>query len=80
VSRNLRDVTGLWRFNERSDGNFDVAVTNETANIAVSNRSNNVFLFSICKNMVLQNTPIIYTHPVLLEANEDEIKLLRVCV
>ena len=25
-----------------------------------------VFLFSICENMVLQNPPIIYTHPVLV--------------
>jgi len=26
--------------------------------------SHHVFLFSICENMVLQNPPIIYTHPV----------------
>jgi hypothetical protein len=31
----------------------------------------NVFLFSICENMVLQNSPIIYTHSVL--------HILRMC-
>jgi hypothetical protein len=27
-------------------------------------REDNVFMFSIYENMVLQNPPIIYTHPV----------------
>jgi hypothetical protein len=30
VPWNLRDVTVLWRFNARSDGNLDVVVTNGT--------------------------------------------------
>ena len=36
----------------------------ETANIPLSNGSEIMFLFSNCENMVLQNPPIIYTHPV----------------
>jgi hypothetical protein len=32
-----------------------------------------VFLFSICENMVLQNTPILYTHPVLLPHSLNHI-------
>jgi hypothetical protein len=67
VSWNLRDVTVLWRFNARSDGNLDVVVTDETANIPLSNGSNIVyFLFSTCGDMVLQSTPIIYTQPVCI--------------
>jgi hypothetical protein len=39
VSWNLRDVTVLWWFNARSNGNLDVVITNETANIPLSNVS-----------------------------------------
>jgi hypothetical protein len=47
VSWNLRGVTVLWRFNARSDGSLDVVVTNETANIPVSNGTNIMHFCSV---------------------------------
>jgi hypothetical protein len=43
----LGDVTVLWRFNARSDGNLDVVVTNKLANIPLSNRSNIMYFCSV---------------------------------
>jgi hypothetical protein len=45
VSWNLRDVTILWPFNARSDGNLDVVVINETAKIPLANGSNTYFSY-----------------------------------
>jgi hypothetical protein len=47
VSWNLCDVIVLWRFNARSDGNLDVVVTNETANVPLSNGSNIMYFCSV---------------------------------
>jgi hypothetical protein len=47
VARNLRDVRDSCRFNARSDCNLDVVVTNETANILLSNGSNIVSCISV---------------------------------
>jgi hypothetical protein len=63
VSWNLRDVTVLCWFNARSGGNLDVVVTNGTAKIPLSNGSDIRYLCSVFVEMVLQNPPIIFTHP-----------------
>jgi hypothetical protein len=48
VSWNLRRVIRvLWRFNARSEGNLDVVVTNETANIPLSNGCNFMYSCSV---------------------------------
>jgi hypothetical protein len=61
----LEFVKVSWQFNacgahiERIEGHYD------TANIPLIKWwKHNVFQFGVCGNMVLQDTPIIYMHPV----------------
>jgi hypothetical protein len=40
-------------------------------NARCNSESDHVFLFNICENIVLQNPPIIYTHPVYVNIHNQ---------